>query len=214
MTPASTQPFWKQPGAAGNSRLRANSRLTVQLTLAAALSAVGHVLLAPLVQELFAPQVQRAARVLPLQIQVRQQPLAAEPEVESTVPQPTPAEPAVPEPAATAAAPSPPDTRPPTGAASSRFLPTDDVDQPAAPQGEWSIDTTRLPLGVIYRAQLGIWIDAAGQIQRVEIDELRPDDDLARKALQNLVSTQMLPALLSGLPVGNVRHIELSFGQE
>lgn len=160
---------------------------------------------APLVEDLFAPQAQRGAPAGALQVQMR-----------TAAPSPAPVQPPAQE-AITAATVAPamsPDNHPPEGAASSRFLSTGNVDQPAAPRGEWSIDTSRLPLGVMYRAQLGIWIDAAGKIQRVEIEELAPDDDRARQALQNLVSTQMLPALLDGLPVGNVRRIELGFGQE
>ena len=162
-------------------------------------------MLAPLVEDLFAPQAQRAAPAGTLQVHMRTTP----PSAEAVQP---PEQTAI---AAPAAAPAvPPDNRPAEGAASSRFLSTGNVDQPAAPRGEWVIDTSQLPLGVMYRAQLGIWIDAAGKIQRVEIEELTPDDDRARQALQNLVSTQMLPALLGGLPVGNVRRIELGFGQE
>ncbi len=194
------------PGAAGNNDLpdphAPDRRRIAALGMALAVTLAGHVAAVSLAKHLLVPRGNPAkptlAPVIVLSATTQTPGSIAAPEVPSPRRQELQGK-------------VPADAAP---ANSATYLSTSDVDQPAVPLQDFEIDTGGLPLGTMYRAVLDVFVDATGQVRNIDIIELTPDDNLARKALLKLYATPMSPALLKSQPVGNVRHLEISFGQE
>lgn len=84
------------------------------------------------------------------------------------------------------------------------------LDRLAEPVGEWTIDTSLLPLTGESTFQATIWVSAAGEIEKWEITSTVLGDDVTTAIFARLNDTVMNPALIGTRPVASVLRFELS----
>jgi hypothetical protein len=85
-----------------------------------------------------------------------------------------------------------------------------DVDTVAAPETDWPITVSQgLPAGLFYEAKVSIWVSAEGNIDRLEILDLKPESQRVRSAIEAMVGIILQPAMRGGFAVASQRNIEL-----
>lgn len=94
------------------------------------------------------------------------------------------------------------------------YLASDEVDQPAAPIGDWVIDADILPRGTALHLVIRLWVSATGRLDRWELEGSPENEALARRALENLDRTAIRPALLNHIAVPNLQRIEVVVSRE
>lgn len=94
----------------------------------------------------------------------------------------------------------------------SDYKSVEEVDLPAIPQANWIIPIRKGYLDTTRSLEFRVWIDAEGTISGVDLLAIKPDT-LASSEMQEIVewlsNTPMQPAQRAGLPVANVRTIEI-----
>lgn len=84
------------------------------------------------------------------------------------------------------------------------------LDQTAEPVGEWTLDTSLLPLTGESSFRVAIWVSARGEIERWEVRSDNMSDEFAAAIFARLGDTVMNPARISLEPVASVLRFELS----
>jgi hypothetical protein len=85
-----------------------------------------------------------------------------------------------------------------------------EVDTVAAPETDWPITVSEgLPAGLFYEAKVSIWVSAEGNIDRLEILDLKPESQRVRSAIEAMVGIILQPAMRGGFAVASQRNIEL-----
>jgi hypothetical protein len=94
------------------------------------------------------------------------------------------------------------------------YYTSDEVDILAALETEWPITVSKgQPTGLYYEVKLSIWVNAEGRLERLEILDLKPDEQSVRSAVEAMVGIMVQPALRNGLAVPSQRTIELLLPQ-
>ena len=92
-----------------------------------------------------------------------------------------------------------------------RFYRFAEVDKPAQPDSDWSLDTAALDTAGVSRLVFQVFVDSEGKIVDCSILEPRTLNALSRKSLEDrLKQTTLTPALRAGVAVASVRKIEVS----
>jgi hypothetical protein len=90
------------------------------------------------------------------------------------------------------------------------YFESGDLDQVAVPVGEWTIDTSLLPLTGECTFQVSIWVSARGEIEKWEAKSSMLDEDVTTGIFARLNETVMNPALIGVKPMASVLRFELS----
>jgi hypothetical protein len=83
------------------------------------------------------------------------------------------------------------------------------VEVPASPVIDWVITRGALPPNQKLTLRFTVWVNAAGEIDRFEIDPAQRDVPWANQALSSLLLTPMQPATRDGEPVASTMMVEL-----
>ena len=94
--------------------------------------------------------------------------------------------------------------------AESTYFESGTLDQTAEPVGEWTLDTSLLPLTGESRFQVAIWVSTRGEIERWEVKSDTVSDELAAAIFARLDDTVMNPARIGLKPVASVLRFELN----
>lgn len=84
------------------------------------------------------------------------------------------------------------------------------LDQTAEPVGEWTLDTSLLPLTGESIFHVAIWVSERGEIKRWEVKSDTLGDELSAAIFARLADTVMNPARIGNKPVASVLRFELS----
>lgn len=99
--------------------------------------------------------------------------------------------------------PEPPDKN------STHYLSIHEVDQPAMPLDEWNIDADTLPRGYTLRLVLELWISTSGNLDKWELVESSPNEQIALKAIEHIGKAHIQAALLNNIAVPSFRRLEI-----
>ena len=91
-----------------------------------------------------------------------------------------------------------------------RFYRLSEVDSPAEPEGDWTLDLDALDALGLDRVAFEVLVSDRGEIVScVLLDTVGLPQDIRASLEQRLRSTDMRPAIRGGIRVASVRHVEL-----
>ena len=103
-----------------------------------------------------------------------------------------------------------PPTAPANAQGDRRYFGVDEVDVPAAPRAEWSLDIGQLMAANVQALSFEVWVSDAGVAEHCSVTRMEPDLPRLKTALEaQLCGTSMVPARRGGNAVPSVRRIEL-----
>ena len=95
------------------------------------------------------------------------------------------------------------------------YFDVSDVDQPASPIPDWSLDPAFLVRNGVRSLKADILISDGGRPDRCTVTSMTPERPSLHPVIERqLCRTRLTPALRRGVPVPSVRHVEILLSQD